>query len=455
MNEIDMYITLADDVEINNILKFFNCNVRTKNLELKKTKIKTIVRTNHTLKQSKGIKNPFTAILMRHKVEEWEDLNEKEFFITLNKDTDKIPDYVKFANLLIKYPNDKEKYIELINENIKDDKYMFNFNMSFNNEEEVVEYSSKLLNNSGDGILNSIKKYFLKALKCNLLKSTVANIDDIKNWSVMDLYNNLEEDNEPNNTFMKFEYIRTHNNIEKDILNKIHLDIMFHLLDLFDSQFTDESKKDLAELGELKDKINKLQDTYKKLLKKSKDKDKENKEIIQKLKNEVKANMESEEELNKLKEQMDIQCSRNDFLVKSVKELKNKNDLLNNELKDCKEKIKTYTDKITSTELYYKYNFQSNGINEKIFGLIHSTHIEVAKIIFGEVEFIHIDNWEKQINNVKKLFIQREGVSTRELINIKKYCNKNGIEIINTVSIHDEKKLIETISVIKNKYEVI
>ncbi|BDR87834.1 hypothetical protein [Clostridium tetani] len=455
MNEIDMYMTLADDVEVNKILKFFNCNVRTKNLDFKKTKIKTIVRTNHTIKQLKGIRNPFTAILIRHKVEEWECLNEKEFFITLNKHTDQIPDYVKFANLLIKYPDKKEKYIELINKNIKNNKYMFDFNFDFNNEEEVIEYSSKLLNNLGDGVFDNIKKYFMKALKLNLLQSTVENIDDIKNWSIMDLFNNLEEDNEANNTFMKFEYMRTHNDIDRDILTKLHLDIVFHLLSLFESECINRGKKNLGELEKIKDETKKLNDEYKKLLKEGKKKDKENKEIIQKLKNEVKANMKSGEELNRLKEQMDIQCSRNNFLFGSVKELKNKNSLLSNELKDCKERIKSYTDKITSTELYYKYSFQSNGINEKIFGLIHSTQIEVAKIIFGEVEFIYIDNWKKQIGNIKKLFIQREGISTRELINIKKYCNKNGIKIVDTVSIHDEKKLIETISIIKNKYEVI
>lgn len=455
MNEIDMYMTLADDVEVNNVLKLFNCNVRTKNLNLKKMKIKTIVRTNHTIKKSKKVKNPFAAILIRHKVEEWECLNEKEFFITLNKDTEKIPDYVKFANLLIKYPNEKEKYMELINENIRSNKYIFDFNFNFNNEEEIIEYSSKLLNNLGEGVFDNIKKYFMKALKSNLLKLTIENIDDIKNWSIMDLFNNLKEDNEANNTFMKFEYMRTHTDVDKDILTKFHLDIVFYLLFLFENECKNGRKESLEELGKIKDKISKLNDDYKKLLKEGKEKDKENKEIIQKLKNEVKVNMKSEEELNKLKEQMDIQCSKNNFLLGSVNELKNKNNLLNNELKNCKEKIKTYGDKITSTKLYYKYNFQSNEINEKTFGLIHSTHIEVAKIIFGEVEFIHIDNWKKQISNIKKLFIQREGISTRELINIKKYCNKNGIEIVDTVSIHDEKKLIETISIIKNKYEVI
>lgn len=449
-----MYMNLADDIEVNDILKFFNCNVRTKNLDFKKTKIKTIVRTNHTIRQSKGIQNPFTAILMRHKVEEWESLNEKEFFITLNKDINKIPDYVKFANLLIKYP-DENKYIELINDNINNKKYIFDFDFKFNNENEIIEYSSKLLNNLGESIFEDIKKYFLKAIKSNLLKSTVENIDDIKNWSIVDLFNKLEDNNEDNNTFMKFEYIRTHNGVNKEILINLDFDILFYLVSLFEKESMNGSKESLEELREIKDKVNKLNDDYKKLSKAGKDKDKENKEIIQKLKSEVKANMKSEEEINKVKEQMDIQCNRNNFLAESVKDLKSKNDLLNSELKECREKIKTYTDKITSTELYYKYNFQLNEVDEKIFGVIYCMHIEVAKIIFGEVEFIHIDNWKKQISTIKKLFIQREGVSTRELMNIKKYCIKNGIVIVDSISVHDEKKLIETISLIKNKYEVI
>ncbi len=116
MNEIDMYLSLIDDREANNILKVLKCNVRLDNLELKKTKIRTMIRTNQSKKLFKENISPFSVIIIRHNIKEWNHLNEKEFLITLNK-MEEIPDYVKFANLMMKFPDKKNKYIELINEN--------------------------------------------------------------------------------------------------------------------------------------------------------------------------------------------------------------------------------------------------------------------------------------------------------------------------------------------------
>ncbi|WP_270568061.1 hypothetical protein, partial [Clostridium beijerinckii] len=61
-------------------------------------------------------------------------------------------------------------------------------------------------------------------------------------------------------------------------------------------------------------------------------------------------------------------------------------------------------------------------------------------------------DWKNRITNVKKIYIQREGIPTRELSKIRNYCVKNGIEIKESISIYDEKRLIEIVSMIKNNY---
>ena len=59
-------------------------------------------------------------------------------------------------------------------------------------------------------------------------------------------------------------------------------------------------------------------------------------------------------------------------------------------------------------------------------------YIKIAKVIFNEVEFITLTNWKDKVKNLKTVYIQREGIQTRQLEEIKTFCLKN--DIINTIS---------------------
>lgn len=228
MNDIDIYTSLIDDIEANSILKYFNCNVRLNNLELKKTKIKTIIRSNHSIKKTRENTNPFLEILKRHKISKWDNLDEKEFLITLSKSSDTTPDYVKFANLITKYPDKKNEYIEFMINNKNEKKYIFDFDLKFDNEDEIIKYYSKLLNNRED-IFTNIKEYFVKVTEHDLLDKNIEIPHDIKHWDIVKLFESLETDNDYKNIFIKFQYIRTHNDMDKDILNNFYFDIIFYL----------------------------------------------------------------------------------------------------------------------------------------------------------------------------------------------------------------------------------
>ena len=72
-----------------------------------------------------------------------------------------------------------------------------------------------------------------------------------------------------------------------------------------------------------------------------------------------------------------------------------------------------------------------------------------TKIIFNEVEFISSDKWKDKVNNVNKIYIQRQGITTKKLNEIKKYCLECGIAN-KVISVDNEKALIETISILKH-----
>lgn len=443
MNDIDMYIDLfADEKEINRILKLFDFNIRSNNLDLKKMKIKTMIRTNQPYKKSKkSILNPFTRILRGHKVDDWDCLSEKEFFITLNKNIGEISDYVKFANLLLKYPDDKNKYIEMIESNRKNKKYAFDFNINFDSEKEITDYYSKLSGNQ-EYILNNIKKYFLRALKLNLFKmESEESIKDIKKWDMSILYNSLKKDNEAQNSIMKFDYLITHEDMDKSILNQFCIDICLYLISVFENSCENVNT---SALEKLQNKADRLQNEYKQI-------EKDYKDTCKKLKNEILINKVNKSEMRKYEEEIKKHSDKNSKLSEKINEINEKVRSLTSQLKEEKDNNKDLNKKITNTELYYEYSFPKCEATEKIFGFIYSMQIDVVKTIFGEVEFIYKDDWIKLIDKVKKIYIQREGISTKELLKIKNYCAKQGIKVMKSVSIHDEKSLIESIAIIKNK----
>lgn len=449
LNEIEIYLSLVDDEEIDKILKYFKQNVRSNSLELKKTKIRTIVRMNHSIQQKKVRENPFTAILMRHKLVELQELNEREFLITINSKSNSIPDHIKFANLILKFPSEKDKYIKLINSNLNNNKYIFDFNISFNNKDEIDNYITKISLDK-EAILDRLKISLDHAIEADLLSPVMHNLDDIRSWNIVRFYNELGQCCRDDNSYLKLEYMRTHNDIDNELLAKWYLDISTDILSLFEENYTDKNY-----ILEMKEKIDEAINNLKKIEKQKEQEIKEHNDIVKKLKKDLTANKLCNEELEKLKTDVKRQSVENEQLIKQLDMLKVQNDTLSLQLQENKIKVKDYHTKITDIEQYCEYNFPINASEEKIFGIILSTRIKIARIIFKEVEFMYVDNWKNQINNVKRIYIQNEGIETKERNKIRKYCTKNGIDIIETISVIDEKRLIEIISNKKNKYEVI
>ena len=443
-----MYISLIDENEASNILKMFNCNVRVNNLDLMKTKIKTILRSGSTLKKIKG--NPFINVLVRHKKKRWDMLNEKEFLIELNNNFEYIPDYVKCANLLLKYPDKKNKYIDIINENRIEGRYIFDFGLKFDNKKEIQDYYIKLLENRGN-IVDIITEYIIKAYKSDLVKVNEKKLRGVSKCNIVDLHNMLKKDDEQMNMFLKFEYLRKNEDVDVEIFNKFSYDIIIYLLHLFEKSYIDikSSIKDENKIELDENQIDYYRLEKEKLEKEVKILKKELKKKTTDIKLHIEECKKTQIEIQKIKSDNYKCFNEIEELTKKNEELENENSIFNIKLAECNEKINSYMKKIKNDELYYEYSFLKKD-SIKLFGVIHSIDINIAKIIFQEIEFINIASWRENINRVKKIYIQIEGISKRQLSRIKEYCELNEIEIIKSISIHDEKSLIEKISIIKN-----
>lgn len=456
MNEIDLYVSLIDEEEANKILKFFNQTIKIDNLELKKTKIKTIFRGQKQIKKRNYFgPNPFWAILQRHQIERFKNYEEKEFLIALNYEDDDISEYVKLSNLIIKLPNKLNEYLKLITDNIKSGKYMFDFGIMFSEESEIINYFTKTAYFSNDKVLLSfIDKYYDRALKEELI-FPIDKIEKevIRKYSIQELFTRIHRETKNNILNIKYEYIRTHSEIEKELFIGFCGDIIVELVNILcTSKNKDINKKTTIDIETIKS----LEDKLKSLTQENKNVNKEYISYIKKSQKQIKLRTEELEELKNEVKTLKLQLIENNNLSEKVKILKDKNKELEIKYKVSNNKNKEYEKNIRERKTYYEYAFNLNRLNEENkIGIIHSMeYVNVAKIIFNEIEFITLNNWKEQVNKLQEIYIQREGIPTRKLEEIKNYCSKRGITN-KVISINNEKTLIENISLIKANWREI
>ncbi|MDU5107966.1 hypothetical protein [Clostridium sp.] len=451
MNEIDFYVSLIDEKEANSILKLCNKSIMSDKLELKKTKIKTIFRGIEPVKKGKKVmNNPFWTCISRHKLDLPLSLTEKEFINYLNEEKNKIPDYKKFAYLRLRFPDNIQDYLERISKNIENNRYIFDFGLEFQTESEIEEYFNKLtyLNNKEELILVMDRLYEI-ALKNNLIDGNIDEYDNIKNWSLLDIYSEINSLNSTKNLAIKYFFIKSHADINKEILNIFAVDVLVGLLIKFSENKLgiDESKinKYIEEITGIKEYIKKVEQEKKEI-------DKEYKKYIKYAQKDILNKVTELEALrnkiNTLEEEIKLLTEEKE----KVNILNNKNTELKTSLNNQKVKCEQLEKRLMAAEGYYEYAFGLEETNnKKIFGIIHSNEmdINITKIIFNEVEFISSDKWKDKVINVNKIYIQRQGITTKKINEIKKYCSECGISN-EFISVDNEKTLIEKISILKD-----
>lgn len=444
MSDILFYLNFIDNEEADRILKFFNQSVKADNLEMKKMLIRNKLKPK--IKSKISLDDKFFECISKHKIDILSNLTEKQFLICINKLTN-LSDYEKIANCMLFFPEVVKKYKDRILENKTNGKDIFDLNISFSSKDEIKEYISKTSWLSDEKRLFRAIDFFIKlAIDQKIIAMNTEDIKKFDNLSFIDFYN--KSTCSEVYAIEQYLYIKKNKEDCTDIYNEFIIDILLNLLLKFSNKINNNLDEKTSVIGndvlELSEDIKNANLKIKEIEKENRKIKKENSNLSKKIEsnvldlgeknNEIK---KRESEIHKIKEDID----------KLSLEL----EMLKIKFKKESDVRKTYEEKLNSIEDYYKYYLEDDCEgNQPILAVIHSIKAEISKKIFKEVLFVNSKEWQGKINNITHVYIQREGISNRELIKIKKFCEEN--EIKNTIfSIKNEKDLIEKISLFKYK----
>ncbi|MFY9296131.1 MAG: hypothetical protein WBI88_10425 [Caldicoprobacterales bacterium] len=435
MDSIEIFVTLMDDVEVNKSLKKFNESTRSTSTVLKKSKLMKILR-NQTYQtrvrgKPKRKMNPFEFLVFQQKDEQFEDIDEKEFFIMLNDAKLKdYPDHKKFANALIYFPEKTKQLLPKIEENIKNNRKPFEDLVHFNNQEELESYIAQVSIFSGEKWQENIEAYLSPFFDDKDKEKIEAIKDDVATWSLKELYEQVNNTkNEIPLYIYQYTYLLTHEDVNDSIKHCFIEEIMAALLQTFHKKIN--SLKDNEELLEKYSLISKEFETAKQQLSIL---DTENKELMKQLK-------------QKEKEIRNIKIASEKVYKQELAKYDKTLTVIKNENEQLKEKL-------NQIQLYIKYIFPQNQDGTYEFAIVHSIETRLATIIYPEVLFIHVEEWPEKFEtlpkDISRIYMVREGLTNRQIRTIKKDVEGKSIKI-QMIFAGNEKDLIECVAILKKE----
>lgn len=431
MNEIDLYINLIDKDEADRILRIFNSSVKNSNLNFKKFKIKKILKkTSVNEKKFSRENNRFNFVIKEHIVSKNDDISEKEFLLSLNaRESNNVKDYEKLANLIYHYPQSIEKYMDMLLSNYKEEKPLFDLGIEINNDEEAKNYLEHIAISNETDDVKILSLLLLKFFNCEENDKEILEMSqEIEKWSLTELRKKIAYDNNLETYTIKALYVYKHSELEEEFAKILLNDALM--------EFAESCKN---EKKELKNKLRLME------------------------KNSLSS--EEVEELKNYKKEAESLCRKVSKLEKIIEkekekceETKNKFKLNINEQKEVyqknivkiEKKIENLKNEKIQKEQYFNSVFNCEK-DEYVFAVVTSFEIEIARKIYPEILFIkEKEFYEKKnmLRKVRKVYIQREGMSYRKIAEIEKYCNKRKIDTC-VYFFGKEKNLIEKIALLK------
>jgi hypothetical protein len=445
MYEIDFYLELADEAEINRILKGLNESVGD-NLTVSKMKIKKAYNRGQIAGNIKGKSRksiePFNVIFNKHR-KNFNGLNEKEFFVLMQDKINILSNYEKFANSVIYYPNKTNEYLPIMKENYKNNKPIFDLGYTLDSDEEAANYIIHRSPYSSDKICKDvIEETVGKYLTTEDIQKIKSYSKQIGGLGIREVYNMVNNNEFDIPTFLvEYIYSLTHERENPELVRIFLIEILTNMakeyknkevVDETSSASAEENQQLFALIEQYKSKINELEEECK-ALKKSK------REML-------KSNKTHENELKELKTQLEEIEKKKQELIESIKnesaneisKLISEKTKIENELNIIKESIR---------------NIGHLGKEGQIFAFIHSRDVNLAQKIFPEVLFIPSKQFKnandiKYIKGIKHLYIQRQGVLSSQIATWEHIGQANNI-IIKTVEASCEKEIIEQLARIK------
>lgn len=491
MNEIEFFVELLNDKAADVIIKKFREPVEgfiNPNLDKKKAHIKRIfkgqtTKTRRAMSKNSSQVDPFIICIKSYKLESLQEMGQEEVFSVL-ADLVEVEDYVKFANaFLFNREELRNKLPELI------ERYHNGLPL-FEMEQPVREYERARKYFLNISSFNGIKGMRFLFEKINGFLSedekTLVNqlIPKIKGLSLGEFQAKVQGmKKEYPEYLLYFTYGITHPEENQEILLIISVNVFIRILnndknsilELKETLEINRSDNDILQkqLIEYLERVNGLNDVEERM---------KDLEIRLNLEMERKTNIQ--EELNKTREICEIMKIRENKIIQELEEKKSfqtKLDEANRTIKDLQKKLlieKKVNDKDKKDIEKRSQTIESerniavadldrlkNQIrilgqerldsSKNSFAIIYGMETMLFEEIFSEIKSVHINEWIREKHNfltieVKKIYVQREGLTTRKLNEIKLDARKHNIEI-ETFMANSPKELLEKVAYLKCK----
>lgn len=460
LSEVELFVELLDDQSASSIIKKFKepiIGFLNPNLDKKKQHIKKIFK-RQTPKTRKGMNknsfstDPFIICVKSFEIEEVKNVDKKEAFKFISSLYD-VADHVKFANVFLHCNEELKKKLPDLIEKLNEGKPLFQLEQnSLTYEEANNIFFAKVLYNGEDG-MKKLYQEINAFIPENFKDKVIELVPRIKIMKFEEFQNQFFEiKDEAPDYIIYFIYGLTHPTENKDILLIIAANVLNkltlyyykknketkNLVENFEKN-TEKINTKLLKIQEKNEEVNKFREESQMWKKKFEAEIEENK------KNKIKVNrleeklINTQNEIKEIEKNIEIERKINEKKIKQINEEKQ---ILNISLENVKIQ-------------FQNLGVESNNFSTPNFSVIYSSETILFESIFKEVKAVHISNWVNSkykiiTNYIDKIYVQRDGISTKKLQEIEKEAIKNNIKI-ETFLASSPKELLEKVAYFKYK----
>ncbi len=486
---MELFVELIDDAEANSILSFFNetptgARKKTATLDQKKVQIKKVFKSmtpNMKRKRRVGGANPFYAYINRYlKAVSSTGENFFDHVLLLRELEKELPRFVRFANLLLNFPEETRKNIEDFSELLQQEKDIFTLgNEGFKTAADLNDFLRKYGVFIGEEAPLKIVQLILENQPSDFTEKLQECKKLTKNMDSLEFYNNKEAFFEKYGVpIADIAYVLTHPEEDQDILKLLAIEALTETFKLQNEKISKEVKDKIKEIEvDLKDMDGhiKTKDDEIATLKSDLNKTTKNINLLkEKIQSLTISNEEKEKQNEELQKELQLERERlkeiqknemkalHSNLEKKLQALRKERDALvethRQEQTELQMKLE-HAEKVYQKELEMKTLieneriscFQSSQVQDLNWGIICVSGFEVISEIFPEIPMIRTeDDLPSLLKNdhIQSVYLFMNGLPTRRFRKIEKEIQKSNKTSI-PMEFESSKEAIEWIGYIK------
>jgi DNA repair exonuclease SbcCD ATPase subunit len=390
------------------------------------------------MRQTRNRADPFFFYLQKYNSKDMQSYSFEEFLevITTMEDAN-MPDYKKLALAIMNHPQKLREIMPTLVQNLKEGKSLFNATQVLASDEEVRSFYK----NHGMFFANDKIKFLIETIENLLLEPMVKQLTvlekKIENLSLVEFHKVKKSlKNEFPLFLLNFAYVKTHPKEEDDILQAFCIDTL--------ARIAEEQTEIIDDLALEVEKYKKIEAEVEQL---RKDTAGYADELAHK-NEKYKASQKEVQQLSKKVTQLETTLQRTEKNL--TEELEKKRKEAEKMKQEYEAKIKEAYKKQRNMEMLFQ-NQESEQYPD--FAVVYTIGGEIFDMFFPEILAISIEEWEKQKKNIpkeniKKLYIQRDGISSSKYLNVVEFADKHQIEK-HAFFASTPKKLLEIIGHLK------